>query len=137
LSSPVRCRREIVLDRRRDLVVVRDTLESAGTHRYCWRFHFDPALAVAVQDDAVAVSANGLAAWLLPDAPVSLTIEDAWVSPSYGVKQPARRAVYQTEVRGPIVRNWMFSTAAMPARDRLRHVDELFERATKQPAAVH
>ena len=90
LTDPVRVRREIVLDRARDLVVVRDTLESAGPHRYCWRFHFDPALAVTSADDAIAVSANGRSAWLLPVAPVPLAIEDAWVSPSYGVKQPAR-----------------------------------------------
>jgi uncharacterized heparinase superfamily protein len=137
LADPVRVRREIVLDRARELVAVRDTLESAGPHRYCWRFHFDPALAVTTKDDGVAVSSDGRSAWLLPVVPVTIAIEDAWVSPSYGVKQPARRVVHETEGRGTIVRTWMFSTAAMTAGERARHADDLFARAAGASVAVH
>src|SRR5262249_3039961 len=129
LADPVACRREIVLDRARDIVVVRDTLESAGTHRYTWRFHFDPALDGIARGGGLQASAHGKSAWLRHAPCVSPTVEAGWVSPRYGVKQPTRRAVFTREGCGTIAQTWVFATEAMTARDRAQHADALFDRA--------
>jgi hypothetical protein len=132
LADPVRCRREIVLDRAHDTVVVRDTLDSADVHHYCWRFHFDPAATVKVDGESIVASSEGRSVWLVPGAPIVMTLEDAWVSPSYGVKEPALRAVYERTGRGRIVHTWTFSPEPRAGRDCARQAEALFERATRQ-----
>jgi len=117
LPAPVRCRREIVLDRRSHRAVIGDSLTSATTHEYRWRFHFDPALdAAAVGDDVKVTSPQG-DAWLMPLVPLPLTIEDGWVSPSYGVKHPAKLAVF-TDRAAASAHQWIVSRQWIPPADR-------------------
>jgi hypothetical protein len=137
LPQPVRCRREMILDRRNGSLVLRDTLESAGRHHYCVRFHFDPAVRLAVRDEGIEASGNGRSVWLQPHRALEAHLEDAWVSPTYGVKHPTTRAVFRLEADGRLELTWVFSAHPLNPSDRAAYVAALFERAAGGSAGVH
>ena len=112
LADPVRCRREIALERSSGRVLVRDSLESRGRHDCCWRFHFDPALDVDIDGHAIRAAANGRAVWLHASPLIAFELEEAWVSPTYGVKQRSVCAVHRRAAEGSIDVTWIFSPQA-------------------------
>jgi hypothetical protein len=130
LSAPVRCRREIVLDRRAHRAVVGDTLTSAAIHEYRWRFHFDSALDATALGDGVKVSCARGEAWLLPVLPLAIAIEDSWVSPSYGVKHPAKLAVF-AERATDAARRWIVSRQWIAPGDREAYVQSVMNPCVK------
>jgi hypothetical protein len=129
LPDPVMCRREIVLDRSAHRVVVRDTLTAAAHHRYCWRFHFDPSVAASVVDGDVRLSGDR-DAWLLPVTPIRPSLDEAWVSPSYGVKLRSSRAIF-VETAATLSRAWVFSLDSIPSADRAPCVEAAFNLCVK------
>jgi Heparinase II/III-like protein/Heparinase II/III N-terminus len=132
LDPPVSVLREIVLLKDGPDVVVRDTLDGRGTQTLVSRFHLDPALTAAVERDGVVLRAAGRRAWLQPiELPPGshITIEDGWVSPTYGVRVPAQVVALTVRTTLPAVMTWRIGLTdlspaklaslltAVPARD--------------------
>lgn len=93
LARPVGVRRTVGLDWRRSHFALRDTLTGAGDHALTWRFHLDPELVPACRDGDVRLQGPRGSVWLLPvTVPPSATVsvDDGWVSPGYGRRQPTR-----------------------------------------------
>ena len=93
MASPVSHEREFVLQKECDRLFVADRLSGAGTRKLVSRFHLDPSVTPALQDQRVRLQVAGRDMWfMLLSAPTetSLTIEPAWVSPRYGQKVATR-----------------------------------------------
>jgi hypothetical protein len=91
LPDPVRPVRTIELQPERHVLVVRDDLEAAGDHEIEIPYHVAPGLSVEQNGDSFAVGRFTLH-W---EGPYECAVEDAWVSPSYGVKLPTRKIVFR------------------------------------------
>ncbi len=111
LPSPATHRRGI-LHLVGDYWIVRDRIESAGTHNVALRFHCAPLLDVHVRG-GLAPSA-GASAYVITrdrDAPVltidvfgrggALAVEDGWVSSQYGRREQSRVIVWRQDGVGP------------------------------------
>jgi hypothetical protein len=112
LASPVMHIREIDVHKTSPCVVVRDRLDGAGEHTLTWRFHLDPAVSADLDGHGVRLSCGTREFWLRSDLPATFTlsIEDGWVSPSYGVKVPAPIVVWKGTATLPIAASHSFST---------------------------
>lgn len=88
LVSPVTYTRSLWMDPARPLVALSDRLQGSGSHRTTWRFHLDPAVRVEIAGPDCRLQVNGRELWLLaaPGDRRQRTIEQGWVSPSYGVR---------------------------------------------------
>lgn len=115
LPAPVTHRRRLELDKRTGTVSVRDRLTGPGRHHVAWSFHFDVGLAVRAEADGTVRVAGpeGLTAWLVPepDHGLELEVRPGWVSPRYGVKEPAPVAIY-TAADAPLPLERRFQLAA-------------------------
>jgi len=111
LPEPVTVSRDIVLEHAAARLIVRDTLEGAGTHAVVSRFHLDPAVSADVNGRCVRLSNGGRALWFQCDAPpeFTVTLEPGWVSPGYGVKSPTTVIRCAGTGRVPIVLSYQFS----------------------------
>jgi hypothetical protein len=104
LASPVTATREIALVKDGPDVLIHDAVGGSGSHDLVWRFHLDPEVSAALDGDAVRLSARGRDAWLqLVSIPGGLTmsVEDGWSSPSYGVRAEIHVVVLRGRVTGP------------------------------------
>jgi hypothetical protein len=93
LDPPVSHRREIVVDRVQPRVMVTDRVGGSGQRRLTARFHFDPGVRPAPDGTAWRLTSGGREAWLhIVQAPpgTDVSLEPAWVSPSYGRKVESR-----------------------------------------------
>ena len=112
LPQPVRHRRRVLFVKPRGWVVV-DDLTGEGQHAIELRFHFSPRAVRLVAPGWVRAEGSGRRGlWLRTIAPGDLAAEiregqrvpiDGWVSPGYGVRQPAPVVIFSV-------------TAAMPLR---------------------
>ena len=130
LAPPISHTREITVDKERPRVLVHDRIGGEGRHELVWRFHLDPAVAVAIDGDDVRLSHEGARVWVMPDAgaaALSLTLEDGWVSPGYGVKVPAKVIVWKGMVSVPIEVSFLFADVRV-ARDERSHGEHRAER---------
>jgi hypothetical protein len=106
LEPPVLITREVLLVKEGLDVLIRDSIEGRGSHELVWRFHLDPALDAAVDGSDVRLRAAGRDAWLqLASAAdgLTMTIEDGWISPSYGVRTGIRVVTLRGRVMLPQV----------------------------------
>jgi len=112
LASPVSHTRECRVDRTSPRVVVRDRVGGTGRHALTWRFHLDPAVTAEVRGRDVRLSCGSREFWLRSDlpSPFALSLEDGWVSPSYGVKVPATVVVWRGLAALPITASHTFTT---------------------------
>jgi Heparinase II/III-like protein/Heparinase II/III N-terminus len=121
LSEPVTVGRELILDRDRSIVVVRDTLTGRGVHQLVWRFHLDPAVAARLDGSDVQLTAGHRDVWLLPDRTAvgfSASLEEGWVSPSYGVKQATTVVVWRVKTTVPVTAACLFATSRLTPAER-------------------
>jgi uncharacterized heparinase superfamily protein len=128
LAEPVTHVRECVLDRSAPRFVVRDTLTGEGAHALTWRFHLDPAVVPEITGGDVRLRMAAREMWCLPAqgaAALALTIEDGWVSPSYGVRMPCKVLVGHIRTRLPLTASFLFADARVDAGDRIRVMDTL------------
>jgi hypothetical protein len=99
LDPPVLVTREVLLDKKGPDILIRDSLEGAGARELRWRFHLDPAVTAEKDldiDHDVRLIVGGRDAWfqvVQPAAESSVTIDEGWVSPSFGVHTPGRVVV--------------------------------------------
>jgi hypothetical protein len=123
LSPPVTVTREVSL-RKDDLdVVIRDSIEGTGSRELVWRFHLDPAVRAEITGRDVRLSVGSRDAWLqrIPasDGPLALSIENGWMSPSYGVRSDIQVITLRGRVGLPQVVSFRFGLVRAPS-DRLR-----------------
>jgi hypothetical protein len=91
LADPVRPVRTIALEPELHALLVADRFEGGGEHAVEVPFHFVPGIDPVV--DGRDVRVGGFL--LRHRGDWERTVEDAWVSPSYGVREPARRVVFR------------------------------------------
>ena len=96
LPDPVRPLRTIELDPARHTLLVHDEFEAAGPHDIEIPYHVQPGLIVTPGERTVALGRFVLR-W---EGGWHCTIEDAFVSPSYGVKRATRKVVFRRS--GPV-----------------------------------
>ena len=121
LSPPASHARRIVVDTQRPRVLIEDEIAGSGRHDLVWRFHLDPAVTAAIDDDEVRLSGDGGVVWVMPIASggaLSLSLEDGWVSPSYGVKVPATVLVWSGRVSMPSAASFLFAAERLPREER-------------------
>jgi hypothetical protein len=115
LPSPVSHTRFCFVDKLGPRVLVRDRLDGAGRHAVVWRFHLDPAIRACADAGDVRLTGDGYASWLLPELPSGseLTLEEGWISPSYGVKVPTTVLVWRAVAQLPLVGSYLFAESRL------------------------
>jgi hypothetical protein len=116
LDPPVLVTREVLLVKGGPDVLVRDSVGGRGSHMLVWRFHLDPALDAEIDRGDVRVRGAGRDAWLqvVPADGLTMTIENGWVSPSYGIRTAIRVVTLQGCVALPLVVSFRFGCVRMP-----------------------
>jgi uncharacterized heparinase superfamily protein len=117
LAPPITVTREIALFKDGHDVVVRDAVGGTGTRELTWRFHLDPAVGAEIVGDEVRLSTGGREAWLqLVSTPrgMTMTIEDGWSSPSYGVRAEIRVIVLRVRIAVPQAATFRFGLVRLP-----------------------
>ncbi|MGQ9631414.1 MAG: alginate lyase family protein [bacterium] len=103
LKNPVVHRRQIYFDKKQGFWVIKDILTGRGSHKLDLLFHFAP---MSIEIDRLSVrsdnadSANIIVIPLNTDD-LSCEILDGWVSPSYGIMEPAKILKYSKCVELP------------------------------------
>lgn len=87
LAEPATHTRRIELDTAERALVITDTVASAGEHAIEWTFPLAPCEVAAAGSRAVARFPGG-ARLELEAQGLELTVEDGWLSPSYGRREP-------------------------------------------------
>jgi hypothetical protein len=122
LTPPVTVAREIALLKDGPDVLVRDSIDSTGSRELAWRFHLDPSVNAEIHGGDVRLAAPGREAWLQIASPadgLTMTIENGWASPSYGVRAGIRVVTLRGRVALPQVVSFRFGLVRMPL-DRLQ-----------------
>jgi hypothetical protein len=98
LPAPVLHTRMLrLLSAPRALFIV-DRLRGSGTHTIDWHFHLAPGVAVEAAGGVDVALVTPAGRWLLRPSPnLELTVDEAWYSPSYGVRLPCRALHLTTE----------------------------------------
>jgi hypothetical protein len=123
LDAPVSHTREFYLSKEASRLLVRDRLDANAPHRFTWRFHLDPAVTASAHGVDVQLAAGGREVWLLPDpaaAGFTLSLEDGWVSPSYGVKVPTTVITWTVTAGAPITASYLFAESRLGEGERAR-----------------
>jgi uncharacterized heparinase superfamily protein len=116
----IRHTREIALDHRRSVAVIRDRLSGSGVHDFTWRFHCAPGVTVALATHG-AILRRGSDEFFLTVDPAStepMTLVEDWVSPSYGVKHASTTLVLARRTEAPVEAWFVFARAWMAGADR-------------------
>jgi hypothetical protein len=122
LSPPVSHTRLIVADRNQPCVLVQDWISGEGRHDLVWRFHIDPSVRADIDGDDVRLANGNRIVWLMPVASgteLSLSLGEGWVSPSYGVKVPAKVAVCAVTLPTPVTASFIFAALRLSPDERL------------------
>ncbi len=137
LTPAVSVTREWFLPSDGRALVVRDRVSGTGRRRLTWRFHFDPAVQADVLDGSVRLRAGATETSLRPaGAPRApcWRLEPAWVSPSYGVRTPASRAVASCDAELPMSVTWIVADAG--ADDQVRQLLEALDAAAASATPI-
>jgi hypothetical protein len=123
LEPPVAVTREIVLVKAGPEVFVRDAINGTASRQLTWRFHLAPTVNAEIRGGDVRLSAAAREAWLQFGYPLegsTMTIEDGWASPSYGVRTEIRVVVLKARVALPQLVSCRFGLARLTP-DRLEN----------------
>lgn len=107
LADPVVHRREFRFDKRREYLVVDDTLDGAAEHVVEFSFTFDAGCTVTAAAEIVHAACERTGAALmvlraLCSASVEVRVEDRFVSRAYGEKTPCQGVVWRADARLPL-----------------------------------
>jgi Heparinase II/III-like protein/Heparinase II/III N-terminus len=93
LLPPVSHWRRFGFDKCANTLEVTDTLRGTGEHNAEWNFHFDHGIDVERKSDSLFLAYSGdvtVQITVTSTHPLHSTIEEGWVSRSYGTKLPAK-----------------------------------------------
>jgi uncharacterized heparinase superfamily protein len=125
----VSVRREFILDRSAQLLTLKDRVTGKGRHRLAWRFLFAPEARVRLAGDRVLAEREDAVVELRlqrGSAPVSL--EEAWYSPSYGVRQKTVAAKVVLNGELPVELEFVFEVVKTVAKRSERNLDQVAAR---------
>ena len=128
LQPPVTHMRTCSVDKDRPRVLVCDRVCAGGRQSLVWRFHLDPSVTTEVHGLDVRLASGDRAVWVLPSdsaASFTLSVEEGWVSPSYGVKLPASVLVWSATGGRPIEASFLFAETHLNSDERRAVVDAL------------
>jgi heparinase II/III-like protein len=131
LDPPVRVSREVLLVKDGPDVLVRDSIDGRGSRELVWRFHLSPSVGAEIHGADVRLRVGERDAWLQLASHTSgltMTIEEGWVSPSYGVRTAIGVVTLRGRVALPQVVSFRLGLVALPF-DRLRAAVPLFPAA--------
>lgn len=136
LANPVLHLRGLWLLLPTGVLMVVDCLQGKGQHRLRWHFHLAPGVEVWPEPGGYGLAVGGEE--LVLRVPEGLTgrIEDAWYSPSYGVRLPCRSLELSQQIRLEGVRRWCFllgREADLPSSTWVRSLLEEFRLASDFP----
>jgi uncharacterized heparinase superfamily protein len=119
LTPGVRHCRRVVLDRAAGRVAIVDRLDGASTRRLTWRAHLDPGVRANLETQGIRLTGRSTVWCQAIEAPAraALSLEDGWVSPSYGVRLPTQTIVFRAEADLPATFAVVFATAPLSASD--------------------
>jgi hypothetical protein len=120
LVKPSTPSRGIWMDAERPLVAFRDAVAGTGRRRVTERWHLDPGCKVTIHEGDCRIASGSKEFWMLPADPAAsmFTLEDGWVSKSYGVKTPTMVIVFDHDAELPFSLSYIFADARLeqPAR---------------------
>ena len=93
LPRPVSHRRIFCFDKRANTLEVTDILHGAGEHTAEWYFHYDHGLEIERKSDSLVLAHSGevtLEMIITSRNPLTISIQEGWVSRRYGEKLPAK-----------------------------------------------
>jgi hypothetical protein len=104
------------------LLIVRDHFNGRARHRYGLRYHFTAGCSAMARGNTVEASADGrsICVTVLARGDLKSSIEEGWVSRSYGQRELAPVALFETEGVGP----QEFVTIITPCKQCSVHVEE-------------
>lgn len=91
LTQPVKHRRQIYFDKLEGLWIIKDVLTGVGKHKFDQYFHFAPMDVTINPEDSLVVTTNGPDGTNIIIIPakthgLEISIENGWISHSYGIK---------------------------------------------------
>jgi len=115
LPQPSTPSRAIWMDAERPLAAFRDGVAGIGRRRVTERWHLDPECQVAIHDGDCRITSAAKEIWMLPAEPAAamFTLEDGWVSKSYGVKTPSKVIVFDHDAELPFSLSYIFADARL------------------------
>jgi len=128
LDPPIAVTREVALLKGGPDVLLRDTIDGSGQHELTWRFHLAPAVSANTEGNDVHLSTRGGDVWLQVTEELSklpVTIEEGWVSPSYGIRTQIQVVVWRGHVKLPIAATIRFGPARLTATEMRMLVSSL------------
>jgi hypothetical protein len=90
LPEPVTHERHFKFDTGTGRLRIEDRLSGSGAHDLRWHFHFAPGVDPTIERDACILRGSGVAMRLEWSGELDARLDDAWYSPSYGVRVPCR-----------------------------------------------
>jgi hypothetical protein len=112
----VSVRREFILDRHTPVLTVKDRVAGKGAHRLAWRFLFAPEAEVRLAGGQVIAEREGAVVELrLQRGGAPLSLEEAWYSPSYGVRQKTVAARILLDAELPVELEFAFEVVKAAA----------------------
>lgn len=109
LPEPVTHERAFRLLRTSDSLLIIDRLRGQGEHDVVWHFHLAPGVSVQPSDGPLLTLVAGGRAWGLYFPPeLTMAIETAGYSPSYGVRVPCTAITLSGRLRADAERRWEF-----------------------------
>lgn len=110
--------RRIRLSRAEQLLIISDILEGTGEHDLCWHFHLAPGISATMQSPGrVRIETMGRRYILASLDSIEAGINNAWYSPSYGVRLPCVSVDFQCSTRIESPATWGFAIAPEIAFD--------------------
>ncbi len=137
LDPPVTVTRELLLRKDGPDVLVRDSIDGRGSRELVWRFHLDAALHAEIDRGDVRLSSGTRDAWLQLVEPIvgsTITLEEGWVSPTYGVRTKTQVAVRKARTSLPVVASFRIGLVRL-APASLQHLTSAFA-APRQDSLV-
>jgi Heparinase II/III-like protein/Heparinase II/III N-terminus len=105
LRDPVTHRRQFYFDKVDNYWIIRDVITGKGEHALSWYFHFDAGIDLAVRNqltvETLCQGGANLVLLAVDAPPLSLELEEGWISASYGLKEKGRVARYSCTVELP------------------------------------
>jgi hypothetical protein len=111
LDQPVVHERAFTLHAGSGRLSIADRLEGTGRHLLRWHFHFAPGIAARSDGDGIELSnpASGIRLRLNHPAGLSVSIQPAEYSPSYGISVPCIAADLTCDADLSALHSWTFS----------------------------
>jgi hypothetical protein len=113
LSSPVVHKRAYRFYKKQGILIILDFLDGEGAHDLCWHFHLDPLVRVGDSVHGnIFLSGQGNPFTLRFDPELSVQINEAFFSPSYGIRVPCHAIDLNAYIDLCSQKSWVFTLSS-------------------------